>query len=148
MKSVSKERYGEMVKQASPSSPVFKDCLFAFLFGGIVCTLGQMICGGLQNAGMGEKEARAWVAFILIAAAAVLTTLGVYDKMAKHAGAGLVVPITGFSNSMVSSAIEFKSEGFVMGVGARLFTIAGPVLVFGIAASVLYGLVLFFFGLA
>ena len=118
MKTVSKEEYQRRVEQASPPSPVGKDCLLAFLFGGAICTLGQALCNLYQS-------------------------LGFYDKIAQHAGAGTLVPITGFANSMVSPALEFKSEGFVNGLGAKLFSIAGPVLVYGITASVVYGLVLF-----
>lgn len=147
LKNISKEQYGEMVKQASPASPVVKDCVLAFFCGGTVCAIGQGLFRLYEFLGAQEKDARGWVALTLIAVAAILTTFGIYDRLAKHAGAGLVVPITGFSNSMVSSAIEYKSEGFVMGVGARLFTVAGPVLVFGITASVLYGLALFLFQL-
>lgn len=136
-----------MVKQSSPPSPVLKDCILAFLSGGTICTIAQGLFRLYEFLGAQEKDARGWVSLTLIAVAAILTTFGIYDKLAKHAGAGMIVPITGFSNSMVSSGIEYKSEGFVMGVGARLFTVAGPVLVFGITASVLYGLVLFLFQL-
>ena len=130
MKTVSKEEYQRRVELASPPSPVGKDCLLAFLFGGAICTLGQALCNLYQSLG-------------LIFLSALLTALGLYDKIAQHAGAGTLVPITGFANSMVSPALEFKSEGFVNGLGAKLFSIAGPVLVYGITASVVYGLVLF-----
>lgn len=141
MKTVTKEQYSERVKQASPPSPVLKNCLLAFLFGGLICTLGQAILNFYQEMGIELKDARAFVSITLIFLSALLTALGLYDKMAKYAGAGTLVPITGFANSMVSPAMEFKSEGFITGLGAKLFTIAGPVLVFGITASVVYGLI-------
>lgn len=141
MKTVSKKQYDEMVKQASPNSPVGKDCLFAFLFGGAICTVGQVLCQLYQNLGLELKDARAFVSVSLILLSAILTAVGWYDQMAKYAGAGTLVPITGFANSMVSPAMEFKSEGFITGLGAKMFVVAGPVLVFGITASVVYGLI-------
>lgn len=143
MKTVSKEEYQRWVEQASPPSPVGKDCLLAFLFGGAICTLGQALCNLYQSLGLELPQARTGVSISLIFLSALLTALGLYDKIAQHAGAGTLVPITGFANSMVSPALEFKSEGFVNGLGAKLFSIAGPVLVYGITASVVYGLVLF-----
>ena len=109
---------------------------------GAICTLGQALCGLYQSLGLELSQARTGVSISLIFLSALLTALGLYDRMAKYAGAGTLVPITGFANSMVSPALEFKSEGFVTGLGAKLFSIAGPVLVFGVSASVLYGLVL------
>lgn len=143
VKTVSKQEYSRRVEEVSPPSPVGKDCLLAFLFGGAVCTLGQALCGLYQSLGLELSQARTGVSISLIFLSALLTALGLYDRMAKYAGAGTLVPITGFANSMVSPALEFKSEGFVTGLGAKLFSIAGPVLVFGVSASVLYGLVLF-----
>ena len=134
VKIVSKQEYSRRVERASPPSPVGKDCLLAFLFGGAVCTLGQGLCSFYQSLGLELSQARTGVS---------LRGVLLYDRMAKYAGAGTLVPITGFANSMVSPALEFKSEGFVTGLGAKLFSIAGPVLVFGVSASVLYGLVLF-----
>ncbi|WP_278277654.1 stage V sporulation protein AC [Scatolibacter rhodanostii] len=143
MKITSKEQYGEMVKLESPNSNYFKNSLMAFLFGGSICTLGEFFCQLYLSWDMELKESRTLVAITLIFIAAVLTVLKVYDKVAKYAGAGIVVPITGFANSVVASAIEFRSEGFVMGLGAKIFSIAGPVLVFGISSSVLYGIILY-----
>ena len=132
MKKKTPQQYDAMVQKASPHSPVLKNCLFAFLSGGAICTLGQALANTFMLLGLDLKDAR---------------TCGVYDNIAKYAGAGTLVPITGFANSMVSPALEFKSEGFVTGLGAKLFTVAGPVLVFGISASVLYGIVLYIIGL-
>lgn len=143
MKSVSKKQYDEMVKQASPNSPVFKDCALAFLFGGFLCLFGQVLCNLYQGMGMEQKDAKSAVSLTLITLAAILTILKVYDKIAKHAGAGMLVPITGFANSVVSCGIEFSYEGYVAGAGAKIFTIAGPVIVYGISASVLYGIVIY-----
>lgn len=142
MKTVSKKEYDQMVKEASPPSPIGKDCLLAFVTGGFICTMGQLLLAAWQNLGLELKDARAAVSISLILISATLTALGWYDEAAKHAGAGMLVPITGFANSMVSPAMEFKSEGFITGLGAKLFTVAGPVLVFGITASVVFGLVL------
>ena len=147
MKTASKQQYSEMVKQASPNSPVLKNCVFAFLFGGFICTNGQVLCQLNQNLGLELKDARAFVSVSLILISAVFTALGWYDNIAKVAGAGTLVPITGFANSMVSPAMEFKSEGFITGLGAKMFTVAGPVLVFGITASVVFGFIAFFFHL-
>lgn len=145
LKTISKKQYDEMVKQASPNSPVGKDCLLAFLFGGTICTIGQALCQLYQNFGLTLKDARAFVSISLILFSAILTAIGWYDQMAKYAGAGTLVPITGFANSMVSPAMEFKSEGFITGLGAKMFVVAGPVLVFGICASIVYGFLLFLF---
>ena len=147
MKTASKQQYSEMVKQASPNSPVLKNCVFAFLFGGFICTIGQVLCQLYQNLGLELKDARALGSVSLILISAVFTPLGWYDNIAKVAGAGTLVPITGFANSMVSPAMEFKSEGFITGLGAKMFTVAGPVLVFGITASVVFGFIAFFFHL-
>lgn len=147
MKTVTKTEYDQRVKQASPNSPVLKDCCLAFLFGGAICTLGQVLAGLYQNLGLELKDARACVSISLIFLSALLTALGWYDDIAKHAGAGTLVPITGFANSMVSPAMEFKSEGFITGLGAKMFIVSGPVLVFGITASVVYGFIVFLFDL-
>ena len=132
-----------MVKQASPPSAYIKNASMAFLFGGGICTLGQLLFLGYTQAGLDEKNARTAVSITLIGIAALLTALKVYDKIAKLAGAGTLVPITGFSNSVASPAMEFKSEGFIMGVGAKMFVIAGPVLVYGLLASMVYGFVVY-----
>lgn len=130
-----------MNKKASPKSPVFKNCLWAFFVGGLICTLGQVITDLCQNAGLKQMDARLVGSVSLIFISMVLTGFNVYDNIAKHAGAGTLVPITGFANSIVSPAIEFKSEGYVLGLGAKMFTIAGPVLVYGIVTSIIYGLI-------
>lgn len=136
-----------MVQKASPRSPVLKDCLFAFLFGGAVCTLGQGLADLFMLLGFTLQDARTFVSISLIFLSAALTAFGVYDNIAKYAGAGTLVPITGFANSMVSPALEFKSEGFVTGLGSKMFVVSGPVLVFGLSASVFYGVVLYVIGL-
>lgn len=147
MKTVSKQQYDERVKQASPNSPVGKDCLLAFLFGGLICTMGQGMLQLYQSWGLEIKDARMAVSISLIFISALLTALGWYDQIAKYAGAGTLVPITGFANSMVSPAMEFKSEGFITGLGAKMFIVSGPVLVFGITASIVYGIILVVFRL-
>ena len=120
---------------------MIKDCLKAFFIGGAICTLGEVIFQWMSTAGAEEKTARLTVSVALILLAVVLTGLQVFDNIAKHAGAGTLVPITGFANAVVSAAIEFKTEGFILGVGAKMFTIAGPVIVYGVSASVVYGLI-------
>ncbi len=139
---VTGQEYRQMNKQTAPKSPVLKNCIKAFLIGGLICALGQVIVNLVQNAGMELKEARMICSITLIAASAILTAFNVYDNIAKHAGAGTLVPITGFANAIVSPAIEFKSEGLIVGLAAKMFTIAGPVLVYGITTSILYGLIL------
>ncbi|WP_283610843.1 stage V sporulation protein AC [Faecalispora anaeroviscerum] len=146
LKKITKEEYSKMTEKASPPSPILKNCLMAFLVGGAICTFGQFLVNWFQGSGLDLKEARAAESTVLIALTALFTALKVYDNLAKHAGAGTLVPITGFANSMVSPAMEFKPEGFVTGIGAKMFIIAGPVLVYGITASVLYGLIIYLFG--
>ena len=138
---ISDKEFDKMNKKASPNSKLFKDCCFAFLIGGLICTIGQILGEIFLSTGMQEDSAKSLVSVILIFATAVLTGLGVFDKIAKVAGAGTIVPITGFANSIASPAIEFKSEGWVLGVGANMFKIAGPVIVYGIGASVVYGVI-------
>lgn len=147
MKTKSAREYDAMVQKASPRSPVLKDCLFAFLFGGAICTLGQGLADLFMLLGFTLQDARTFVSISLIFLSAALTVFGVYDNIAKYAGAGTLVPITGFANSMVSPALEFKSEGFVTGLGSKMFVVSGPVLVFGLSASVFYGVVLYVIGL-
>ena len=147
MKTKSAREYDAMVQKASPRSPVLKDCLFAFLFGGAICTLGQGLADLFMLLGFTLQDARTFVSISLIFLSAALTAFGVYDNIAKYAGAGTLVPITGFANSMVSPALEFKSEGFVTGLGSKMFVVSGPVLVFGLSASVFYGVVLYGIGL-
>ena len=140
--------YNNYVSGKEKPSPIWKNMAWAFVVGGLICTLGQGLLNFYQGMGLSEDDAGTAVSVTLIFAAALLTGLGVFDKLAKRAGAGTLVPITGFANAMVSPALEFKSEGLVTGTGAKLFTVAGPVLVFGISASILYGIlrVLFFSG--
>lgn len=120
---------------------MFKDCLCAFLVGGLLCAIGEIVILLAGNAGYGEKDARLLGSLTLIAISVLLTGFNVYDNIAKHAGAGTLVPITGFANSMASPAMEFKSEGYILGLGAKMFVIAGPVIVYGTVASVIYGVI-------
>ena len=142
-----RERYDRLVKDVSPPSAWVKNCFAAFFFGGGICALGETLFTFFSLFGLEETTCRSAVSVVLIAAASLLTGMKVFDKIAKVAGAGTLVPITGFANAVVAPAMEFKSEGLVTGVGSKLFVIAGPVLVYGIAASVLYGLVYWFAGL-
>jgi len=145
--SISKDDYSKMTDKASPNSPKILNSVKAFLFGGTICLLGQIIMTLLENAGLSEKEVLAGTSSILIMLTAILTGIGVFDKIARHAGAGTIVPITGFANSVVSPALEFQHEGFILGTAAQMFTIAGPVIVYGVASSFLYGLIIFIFKL-
>ena len=146
MRPTNKE-YDSMAKKQSPASPKVKDFVCAFVIGGLICVLGQLLMEWYTALGLEEKVVKMAVPSTLIFIAALLTGLKLFDKIAKHAGAGTLVPITGFANAVVSPAIEFKSEGQVLGLGAKMFTIAGPVLVFGFTASVVYGLILYIIGL-
>ena len=143
---ISREQYDKMVKKASPPSPVVKNCVKAFITGGAICCLGELLLKLYTMAGMGDDERRTMVSVTLIVLTAALTAAGVFDKLAKHAGAGTIVPITGFANSVVSPALEFRSEGFIMGTGASIFRIAGPVILYSAAAAVLYGIFYFVIG--
>ena len=136
-----KAQYEQMTKKASPPSPNGKNCVWAFMVGGLLCAAAEVECQALTMAGVELQQARTLTSCSLILLAAVLTVAQVFDNIAKHAGAGTLVPITGFANAVVSPAIEFKSEGFILGVGAKMFTIAGPVIVYGVSASVVYGLI-------
>jgi len=136
------EQYIQYVNEKAKPSPLVKDMVWAFVTGGLICVGGQALQNIYQSAGLSKDEAGTAVSLTLILIAALLTGLGLFDKLAKHAGAGTLVPITGFANAMVSPALEFKTEGFVTGTAVKLFTVAGPVLVFGISASVIYGIVL------
>ena len=138
---MTEKEYAKLVKDMSPKSPLWKDCLWAFLIGGLICTIGQLIMNGYLALGMEKEEAGTAMSMTLVALSALLTGLSLYDNIAKHAGAGTLVPITGFANAVSSAAIEFKTEGFILGVGAKMFTIAGPVIVYGVSASVAYGLI-------
>lgn len=136
------KEYGAYVNSKSKPSPLWKNLLWAFVTGGLICTGGQGLLNLFRWAGMNENGAATAVSMTLIFLSALFTGLGLFDKLAKHAGAGTLVPITGFANAVVSPALEFKSEGLVMGMSAKMFVIAGPVLVFGISASIIYGLIL------
>ncbi|MBQ7793503.1 MAG: stage V sporulation protein AC [Clostridia bacterium] len=134
-------KYKEYSDKKAPRSPVVKNCVKAFLIGGAICTLGELFSQIYQSFGMGKEDAGALVSVTLIFLSMLFTGLGLYPKLAKHGGAGTLVPITGFANAVASSSIEAKSEGLIMGVGAKLFTIAGPVIVYGITASAVAGLI-------
>lgn len=140
---ISNKQYDEMVKKASPNSPIVLDCIKAFLIGGAICCFGQLLFYIFRKCGISLDESRSLVSIALIIITAILTGIGVFDKIAKHAGAGTIVPITGFANSVVSPAMEFKSEGFIMGTGASIFKVAGPVILYGTTAASLYGLIYF-----
>ena len=139
--SISKKEYSDLVKRKSPPSPKLKNGILTFVVGGAICMTGQLLIELYGNFGLTEKQIKMAVPSTLIFFAAVLTALGVFDKIAKRAGAGTLVPITGFANSVVSPAIEFKNEGWILGVGAKIFQIAGPVIAYGTAASVVYGII-------
>ena len=146
-KPLTPQEYGELTKKASPGSPFLKNLALAYLSGGALCCLGQALLGLYLSLGLPQAQARGFVSVTLIGLSATLTALGVYDKLARHCGAGTLVPITGFANAVVSPAIEFKSEKLVTGTCAKLFAIAGPVIAIGTASSVVYGLVLWVFSL-
>lgn len=133
--------YSKMVKKASPKSPKLKDFFMAYTVGGIICVIGQLFFVLYDKMGLSEREVKMAVPVTLIFIAALLTGLKIFEKIAKHAGAGTLVPITGFANAVVSPAIEFKNEGWILGVGANMFKIAGPVVAYGTIASVIYGVV-------
>lgn len=141
MLKTNKQEYSQMVKMASKPSPKLRDFVLAFISGGFVCVIGQLFFELYTSFGIAELEARGLVCVSLIFIAAALTAIGVFDDIARFCGAGVLVPITGFSNAVTSPAIEFKKEGFVLGVGAKMFTIAGPVIVYGTVASVVYGVI-------
>ena len=138
---ITKADYARMTQRFAPPSPLGKDCIKAFLCGGAICALAQLALELLQKAGTDEETGRLIVMIALIAGTAVLTAFGVFDKLAKHAGAGTAVPITGFANAVVAPALESKSEGFVLGTAAQMFSIAGPVIVFGCGSAAVWGLV-------
>lgn len=138
---MTQREYGRLVKDMAPKSPIVKDCLFAFLIGGLICAIGQLIMNGYTALGLDKTDAGTATSMTLVALSALLTGLSLYDNIAKYAGAGTLVPITGFANAIAAPAIEFKTEGFILGVGAKMFTIAGPVIVYGVSASVVYGMI-------
>ena len=138
---MTEREYEKLVEELSPKSPLWRDCLNAFWIGGLICTVGQYFINWYGNLGLDRENAGTAASMTLVAISAVLTGLSLYDNIAKHAGAGTLVPITGFANSVAAPAVEFKTEGFILGVGAKMFTIAGPVIVYGVSASVVYGLI-------
>ena len=136
----SKKDYQDYVDKKSPNSPILKNCFNAFWVGGLICSIGQIIMDICKSRGLSQELSGTVVSIILISLSAFLTGLNIFNRIGKFAGAGSLIPITGFSNSIVSPAMEYKSEGYVMGVGGKMFTVAGPVLVFGISASIIVGL--------
>ena len=135
------KEYSKMAKKLSPKSPKLKDFIWAYVIGGLICVIGQLLMELYTNLGLTPKQVRMAIPVTLIFLAALLTGLRLFDKIAKRAGAGTLVPITGFANAVVSPAIEFKTEGFVLGLGVKLFTVAGPVIVYGVIASIIYGVI-------
>lgn len=141
----SKEEYQQYVDQKTPNSPILKNCFNAFWVGGLICAIGQIIFEICKTRGIDETISYTIVSIILIFISAFLTALNIFNKIGKFAGAGSLVPITGFANSVVSPAMEYKSEGYVTGVGAKMFTVAGPVLVYGISSSIIVGIIYIIF---
>ena len=133
--------YQKYVDEKTPNSPIFKNCLCAFLVGGLICAIGQIIFEYAKSKGVDETTCYTIVSVSLIFLSSFLTALNIFNRIGKFAGAGSLIPITGFANSIVSPAMEYKSEGYVMGVGAKMFTVAGPVLVYGISSSIIVGLI-------
>ncbi|QAT39477.1 stage V sporulation protein AC [Clostridium sp. JN-9] len=138
-----KKKFKKISKEAEPKTKTVKNCFNAFIVGGLICDIGQFFNNIYLNFGVPKDDVGTYVSITMVFLGALLTGMGIYDKIADFAGAGTVVPITGFSNSIVSPAMEFKKEGFVFGVGAKMFTIAGPVLVYGISSSVVVGIIYF-----
>ena len=140
-----KNKYKKLAKEVTPKSKIFKDCLCAFIVGGLICDIGQIIMNVVESFGYSKEMVMNIVPIFMILLGAILTGTGTYSKLASFGGAGTVVPITGFSNAVVAPAIEFKKEGFIFGVAAKMFTIAGPVLVYGIGTSVIIGIIYYLF---
>ena len=145
--SISKDEYGRMVERSSPPSPTLKNCIWAFSVGGLICSFAEGIFIWTSFYGLEEKEARSVAMLCVIGITAILTGIGVFDNIAKHAGAGTMVPISGFANSVVSPALEFKAEGTITGTAAQMFSIAGPVIVFGCSSAAVYGLIVYLLGI-
>lgn len=135
----------QLIKKYSPGSKIFKNSFLAFLFGGIICVIGGLLLKLYSYLGCDEKASGILVTVTLIFVAALLTGLGIFDKIARHAGAGTLVPVTGFSNAVVSQAMDAKSEGYVLGVGAKIYTVAGPVILYGLLSGVIYGLIYYIY---
>lgn len=144
---ISNSEYGKLTKKRSPNSKIYKTLPEAFLIGGAICTLGEGLINLYSSLGASEDNAAALTSMTLIFISMLLTGFELYDRIAQHAGAGTLVPITGFANSIVSPAIDFKTEGYVLGLGAKMFIIAGPVIVYGLSASVIYGVIYYVVGL-
>ena len=140
-----KKDYQNYVDKKTPNSPIFKNCFNAFWVGGLICVIGQLVNSYCKSLGLDTQISGTIVSIILIGISAFLTGLNYFNKLGKFAGAGSLIPITGFANSIVSPAMEYKSEGYVMGVGAKMFTVAGPVLVYGISSSIVVGIIYFIF---
>ena len=138
---MTEKEYDRLVKELSPGSPMWRDCFNAFWIGGLICAMGQLIMNGYLALDLDKEKAGTAMSMTLVALSALLTGLSLYDDIAKRAGAGTLVPITGFANAIAAPAVEFKTEGFILGVGAKIFQIAGPVIVYGVSASVVYGLI-------
>ena len=138
---MTEKEYDELVKEMMPGSPMIRDCCNAFWIGGLICLIGQFFVNRYEAMGLSKEMAGTAGSMTLVAVSALLTGLSLYDNLAKHAGAGTLVPITGFANAIAAPAVEFKTEGFILGVGAKMFTIAGPVIVYGVSASIVYGFI-------
>ena len=142
---MSNKDYSRFVEDRAEKSPVVKDCILAFLIGGAICVIGQAIMDGFTALGLEKTDAGTATSIALVALSALLTGLNLYNKLGRYGGAGTLVPITGFANAVVAPAIDFKTEGFITGMAAKMFTVAGPVIVFGVTASVIYGIILMLF---
>ena len=138
---MTEKQYDQLIRELSPRSPSWRDCIWAFCVGGGICVLGQFLMEWYARLGLNKADASGAASMTLVACAALLTGIGIFDDIAKRSGAGTLVPITGFANAIAAPAVEFRTEGMVLGVGAKMFTIAGPVIVYGLTASVVYGLI-------
>lgn len=145
--SISNSDYSKMTDKASPNSPKLLNCVKAFIFGGGICLFGQLLNFLFESLGLNEDEVKLATPSVVIIITAILTGIGVFDRIARHAGAGTIVPISGFANSVVSPALEFQHEGFILGTASQMFTIAGPVVVYGCGTAFLYGLIIYIFKL-
>ena len=143
---LTKAEYQKMLEKRSPNSPLGRDVLWAAVVGGAICVVGQAVVNFFKSRGLDTDGAAAATSITMIFLGGLFTALHLYDKLAKRAGAGTIVPITGFANAVIAPAIEFKTEGFVLGTAAKMFVVAGPVIVYGVVASVFYGLILYFIG--
>ena len=138
---MTEKQYDQLIRELSPRSPAWSDCAWAFCVGGGICALGQFFINTYASLGLKDQDAASAASMTLVLIAAVLTGIGIFDDIAKHAGAGTLVPITGFANAIAAPAVEFQTEGRILGTAAKMFTIAGPVIVYGVSASVVYGLI-------